>query len=291
MNNGIIVKGIGGFYYVDTGDRIFECRARGKFRKEKVIPLVGDRVKITIQESSGQGVIEEIEQRETELIRPPVANINNAVIVFAIQKPEPSISLLNRFLILAETQEIDITICFNKIDLLQDQELSDLMGIYEKIGYSVIGTSTKQGIGLKDLSQKLMDKITVFAGPSGVGKSSLLNAIQPNLRLQTGEVSSKIERGKHTTRHVELLQLDFGGWVLDTPGFSSLSLDFIGEDELQYFFKEFNEFVGMCKFNACRHLSEPDCAIKKAVEENQICQSRYESYMQLLEEILQTRRY
>jgi ribosome biogenesis GTPase len=155
----------------------------------------------------------------------------------------------------------------------------------------VIGTSTNQGIGLKDLCEKLMDKITVFAGPSGVGKSSLLNAIQPNLRLQTGEVSSKIDRGKHTTRHVELLQLDFGGWVLDTPGFSSLSLDFINEDELQYFFKEFNRFIGSCRFNGCRHLSEPDCAIKNALEEKQIYQSRYESYTQLLEEISQSRRY
>lgn len=291
MNSGIIVKGIGGFYYVDTGDKIFECRARGKFRKEKVTPLVGDRVNITIQGAKGQGVIEEIEERETELIRPPVANVNHAVIVFAAQKPEPNISLLNRFLILAETQEIDITICINKVDLIQNQELSTLVDVYENIGYQVIGTSTKQSIGLRDLSEKLRDKITVFAGPSGVGKSSLLNAIQPNLRLQTGEVSSKIDRGKHTTRHVELLQLDFGGWVLDTPGFSSLSLDFINEDELQFFFKEFNRFVGACRFNGCRHLSEPDCAIKTALEEKQIYQSRYESYTQLLDEILQTRRY
>ena len=291
MNSGIIVKGIGGFYYVDTGEKVIECRARGKFRKENVIPMVGDCVKITVQGSPEQGVIEEIEERKTELLRPPVANVNHAVIVFAVHSPEPNISLLNRFLVLAETQEIDITICFNKIDLIQDQELSDLIGLYEDIGYSVIGTSMKQGIGVKELSQKLKDRITVFAGPSGVGKSSLLNAIQPNLRLQTGELSAKIERGKHTTRHVELLQLDFGGWVLDTPGFSSLSLGFIDEDQLHYFFKEFNRYIGMCKFNGCRHLSEPSCAIKTAVDEKEICKSRYESYMELFDEILQTRRF
>lgn len=291
MNDGIIVKGIGGFYYVNTGDKIYECKARGKFRKEKITPLVGDRVKITVHGPSGQGVIEEILDRKTELIRPPVANVDHAVVVFAVHQPEPNLSLLNRFLVLAESQEIDITICLNKTDLAWDENLCSLTDIYRRIGYEVIMTSTKQNIGIEDLKGRLKNKITVFAGPSGVGKSSLLNSIQPNLKLQTGEVSQKIERGKHTTRHVELLALDFGGWVLDTPGFSSLHLDFIEADGLQYLFREFNDFIGACKFNGCRHLSEPDCAIKKALENHQICPSRYESYTQLYEEIMQSRRY
>ncbi|KXG75990.1 putative ribosome biogenesis GTPase RsgA [Thermotalea metallivorans] len=291
MIDGTIVKGIGGFYYVNTGDKIYECKARGKFRKEKITPLVGDCVKITVDGLSGQGVIEEILDRKTELIRPPVANVDHAVVVFAVHQPEPNLSLLNRFLILAESQEIDITICLNKMDLAQHEDLCSLTDIYRRIGYEVIMTSTKQNIGIEDLKGRLENRITVFAGPSGVGKSSLLNSIQPNLKLQTGEVSQKIERGKHTTRHVELLALDFGGWVLDTPGFSSLHLDFIEADGLQYLFREFHDFIGTCKFNGCKHLSEPGCAIKKALENHQIYPSRYESYTQLYEEIMQSRRY
>lgn len=291
MIKGIIVKGIGGFYYVQTENEVIECRARGKFRKEKVIPLVGDRVQITVNKASNQGVIEEIENRDTQLIRPPVANVDQAIIVFAIQQPDPNLSLLDRFLALSENQRINTIICFNKIDLCQNDELNRLKAIYTSIGYDVIPTSTRTGVGIRELRDQLKNKISVFAGPSGVGKSSLLNGIQPNLSLKTGEISQKIERGKHTTRHVELLELAFGGWVVDTPGFSSLSLEFIEESELQHDFREFHQLLGMCKFVGCMHLNEPGCEIKKRLTDNTISQHRYESYLQLLDEIKQARRY
>ncbi|MEW9124009.1 MAG: ribosome small subunit-dependent GTPase A [Thermotaleaceae bacterium] len=291
MIKGTIIKGIGGFYYVKAEDKIYECKARGKFRKEKVIPLVGDHVKISVHEGSMQGVIESILHRTTELIRPPVANVNQAVIVFAIQRPEPNLSLLDRFLVLAENEGLNIVICFNKVDLATEDIFNKLYNIYGNMGYEVIATSTKIGTGIEPLKSCLKDKTTVFAGPSGVGKSSLLNKIQPNLALQTGEISEKIERGKHTTRHVELLSLDFGGWVLDTPGFSSLQVDFIEKDQLQYLFKEFGSFIEECKFHPCSHIKEPDCGVKKALEENIIYSSRYDSYRKLLEEIEKARRY
>ncbi|MCT4621387.1 MAG: ribosome small subunit-dependent GTPase A [Marinisporobacter sp.] len=290
MISGIITKGIGGFYYVKAKDEIYECRARGKFRKEKVTPLVGDRVKISINQASKQGMVEEIIPRDMEFIRPPVANVNQAIIVFAVKRPDPHLMLLDRFLAMAENEEIDVVICFNKIDL-DEEYFIELKNMYRDTGYKVLGTSVKLGIGIDQFKEILKDKITVFAGPSGVGKSSLLNATQPNLSLKTGEISEKNKRGKHTTRHVELLELDFGGWVLDTPGFSSLNLDFIEENELQYLFREFTPFIGKCKFTGCKHVNEPKCAVKKALEENNISQSRYGSYMQLLKEINQKRRY
>lgn len=291
MIKGTIMKGIGGFYYVKTDEKIYECKARGRFRKEKITPLVGDHVHISVNAVSQQGVIEEILDRKTELIRPPVANVDQAVIVFAIQQPDPKLSLLDRFLVLAENEDLNVLICFNKVDLGAQSELKRLKDIYEQIGYPVIATSTKAKIGVDVLKERLKDQTTVFAGPSGVGKSSLLNSLQPNLALQTGEISQKIERGKHTTRHVELLPLDLGGWVLDTPGFSSLQIDFIEKEDLQYLFKEFNACLDDCKFQPCNHVNEPGCAVKRALEEGVIQQSRYDSYLQLLEEIEQARRY
>ncbi|SHK02065.1 ribosome biogenesis GTPase [Geosporobacter subterraneus DSM 17957] len=291
MIKGTIIKGIGGFYYVKTDEKIYECKARGRFRKEKISPLVGDHVHISVNAVSQQGVIEEILDRKTELIRPPVANVDQAVIVFAIQQPDPKLSLLDRFLVLAENEDLDALICFNKIDLGAQSELKRLKELYEQIGYPVIATSTKAQIGIDVLKARLKDQTTVFAGPSGVGKSSLLNSLQPNLALETGEISQKIERGKHTTRHVELLYLDLGGWVLDTPGFSSLQIDFIEKEDLQYLFKEFNACLHDCKFQPCNHVNEPGCAVKRALEEGVIQQSRYDSYLQLLEEIEQARRY
>ncbi|WP_202976413.1 ribosome small subunit-dependent GTPase A [Anaerophilus nitritogenes] len=288
MIDGRIIKGIGGFYYVQSGENIYECRARGKFRKEKIIPLVGDQVQIQVQENQ-KGVVEEILQRSNELIRPPVANIDQAMIVFAVKKPDPNITLLDRFLVMAENKEIDVVICFNKMDL-SEEECKNLKETYSKAGYKVIATSVKENKGIDDVIDILKNRVTVFAGPSGVGKSSLLNYIQPNLSLQTGEISQKNKRGKHTTRHVELLPLDFGGWVLDTPGFSSLELDFLEED-LPFLFKEFQFLLGKCRFNGCKHLNEPDCAVKDAVESGKISLSRYKSYTQLLQEMGQKRRY
>ncbi|WZL74791.1 ribosome small subunit-dependent GTPase A [Clostridiaceae bacterium 35-E11] len=291
MIKGIITKGIGGFYYIEANGIIYECRARGRLRKEKIIPLVGDKVMATIDCKSAKGVIEEILERDTELIRPPVANVDQVVIVFAIQQPDPNLGLLDRFLVMAESEMLDITICFNKIDLDNYNRVQELKNIYMHANYHVITTSTKHNIGIDAFKEILKDKVTVFAGPSGVGKSSLLNTTQPNLALKTGEISQKNERGKHTTRHVELLELDFGGWVVDTPGFSSLDIDYIEVEELQYLFREFLPFIGDCKFKGCQHVNEPNCAIKERVFENKICQSRYDSYLQLLQKINQKRRY
>ncbi|HHY90140.1 MAG TPA: ribosome small subunit-dependent GTPase A [Clostridiales bacterium] len=285
MIDGIIQKGIGGFYYVQTADEVYECKARGKFRKDKITPLVGDKVKISIDPASNLGLIEEILPRETELIRPPVANVNQAVIVFAIKQPEPNLFLLDKMLAVIEKEGLDIIICINKIDLDEEHEAAQIKSIYELAGYPVIYTSTKIPIGLEELKHRLEGKITVFAGPSGVGKSSLLNAIQPGLRLQTGKVSEKTKRGRHTTRHVELLKLDIGGWILDTPGFSALELECIEEEEVSYLFKEFSPFIEGCKFNSCKHIHEPDCAIKKCVMEGKIHPHRYESYIQFMEEV------
>lgn len=291
MLEGIIIKGIGGFYYVKVGDRIYECRARGLFRKNKIIPLVGDRVLIKINKEDNTGYVEEIYDRTTELIRPPVANVNQAVIVFAVKKPDPNLWLLDRFLLLASYQGLDAIICINKSDLDVDGEIDNIYDIYKKAGYQIIKTSCTNRIGIDELKRQLKDKITVFAGPSGVGKSTLLNNIQSNLKLQTGEISQKTSRGKHTTRHVELIELDSGGWVVDTPGFSTLDIDFIKEDELIKYFIEVYDRSSLCRFSGCSHNKEPGCEVKKAVEDREISQSRYDNYLSMLQEVKDIRRY
>ncbi|RKD34368.1 ribosome small subunit-dependent GTPase A [Thermohalobacter berrensis] len=291
MEEGIIIKGIGGFYYVKVDDKIYECRARGVFRKKKITPLVGDKVKIRINEEDNSGYIEEIQKRKTELIRPPVANVNHAVIVFAVKKPDPNLWLLDRFLLLAESQDLDITICFNKIDLVDEKDTQEFINIYKKAGYRILTTSCKTGKGIDRLREILKDKITVFAGPSGVGKSTLLNNVQPNLQLKTGEVSQKTKRGRHTTRCAELLELNIGGWVVDTPGFSSLKIDYIEDDELGLYFREINDYSVDCKFTGCRHYKEPGCAVKEAVENEAISKLRYENYLKFLDELKKNRRY
>lgn len=285
MPQGLIVKGVGGFYYVKTGDRVVECRARGKFRSEKVTPLVGDIV--DIMEHSGSGVIDKIVPRKTELIRPPVANVDQAIIVFAATKPEPNFELLDKFLLLAEKNELEIIICVNKIDLMDIPSIDNMFSFFRDSGFDVIYTCTKTGYGIPELRKKLMNRITVFAGPSGVGKSSLLNSIQPSFSVKTGEISKKIERGKQTTRHTELLELDGGGYVVDTPGFSSLEIDFINKENISYFFPEFKEYMGLCRFSGCAHVSEPGCAIKNAVQKSLINSKRYESYLRIYNEIIE----
>ena len=288
MLNGRIMKGIGGFYYVDTEQGLYECRARGIFRKNKQTPLVGDRVKISVVEEEKKiGVVEEIDKRETELIRPPISNIEKALIVFAVKNPTPHLSLLDRFIVLAERENLEIVIILTKVDLDEDNTTEKIKEIYELSGYKVIPVSSKSKDKIKE---ELNNSVVVFAGPSGVGKSSLLNEIDPNFKLQTGEVSDKIKRGKHTTRHAELLKLECGGIVADTPGFSSLTLDDIAENELKEYFIEFDE-VDTCKFgNKCIHENEPGCGVKEAVEAGEISKIRYDSYIQLLNEIRQGKR-
>ncbi len=292
MIEGIITKGIGGFYYIDTNQGIYECRARGIFRKNKITPLVGDNVKISIvDEENKKGVLEKIKERETELVRPPISNVNKAIIVFAIKNPNPNLSLLDRFIVLAERECLDIVIVLTKADLATDEELENLKRIYEMSGYKVIPVSNNENLNIDKVKEELKGNIVVFAGPSGVGKSTLLNHIDSKFQLQTGEVSDKIKRGKHTTRHAELLKLECGGMVADTPGFSSLTLDDIEETELKEYFIEFGEFSDECKFGGrCMHENEPSCGIKEAVKDNKISKERYESYLQLLNEKRQGKR-
>ena len=287
MINGKIIKGIGGFYYVDTEKGLYECRARGIFRKNKITPLVVDRVSISVvDEENKKGVVEEIEKRDTELVRPPIANVDKALIVFAIKNPAPNLSLLDRFIVLAEKENLEIVIVFTKVDLDADGELlEELKSIYEVSGYKVIPVSNKLKLNIDKIKEELKENTVVFAGPSGVGKSSLLNEVDKNFELKTGEVSDKIKRGKHTTRHAELLKLECGGMVADTPGFSSLTLDDIDESELKEYFIEFDKHDD-CRFGSrCIHENEPSCAVKEAVENGEISKKRYESYIQLLNEI------
>lgn len=291
MLEGIITKGIGGFYYVRVGDTTYECRARGLFRKEKIKPQVGDRVLIRANEQDHTGYVEKVFDRTTELIRPAVSNVNQAIIVFAIKQPDPNLWLLDRFLLLASSQDLEVVICINKIDIASQEEIDEIESIYKLAGYKIITTSTIENIGIEDLKETLKDKITVFAGPSGVGKSTLLNEVQPNLKLETGIISKKTHRGKHTTRHTELIELEIGGFVLDTPGFSSLELDFLTEETLEEHFPDIHEVGHLCRFNGCRHLKEPGCKVKESVESGHISESRYTNYVMFLNEKIDSRRY
>ncbi|MBW4828634.1 MAG: ribosome small subunit-dependent GTPase A [Clostridiaceae bacterium] len=293
MVEGIIIKGIGGFYYVKTDTGIYECRARGVFRENKITPLIGDRVKIRENNLDMTGYVEEIMERKTELIRPPVANVTQAVIVMGVKSPSLNLWLLDRFLVLAEEQKLNVVILINKIDLDNNSIAKNIYKTYSSMGYKVILSSCTLNKGVDILKEVLKDEVTVFAGPSGVGKSSVLNKVQPNLKLKTGEISEKTKRGKHTTRHVELIELDVGGYVLDTPGFSSLKLDFIEtENELQHYFKDIRKYSDHCKFNSCLHVKEPDCEVKKQLELGNISEERYNNYLNFLDEVKRnTRRY
>ncbi len=291
MVEGIIIKGIGGFYYVKVNNSVLECRARGIFRKKNIKPLVGDKVKVEIIDEKKTGYIYEICSRKNELFRPPVSNVDHVVIVFSISNPNPNLWLIDRFLLLAEYQNIEITICINKIDLYKDKKSEQISNIYRKIGYRVIKTSCIQKKGIEDLKAVLKGKISVIAGPSGVGKSSLLNCIQANLKLKTGEISKKTNRGKHTTRSTELLELNNGGWVVDTPGFSSLNIDFITNDELDKYFIDIKKYKEQCKFANCKHINEPKCGVKEACKKGNIDENRYNNYVNFFNEIIQKRRY
>ncbi|WP_031516190.1 ribosome small subunit-dependent GTPase A [Desulfofalx alkaliphila] len=287
MIEGIVVKAYSGYYYVQDGDAQWICRLRGKFRYDKQKVLVGDRVRLKPAEKN-TGVVYEVLNRRNELLRPPVANVDQGVITFAVAHPEPNLSLLDRFLVLAESSGVKPVICLNKADLLGEQE-PEWLDLYRRIGYGVFYTSTKYNTGLDELRAELRGKISVFAGPSGVGKSSLLNSIKPGLKLKTGEISEKLKRGRHTTRHVELLPIN-GGLVVDTPGFSNLNLPEIPAAELMHYFPELAKFQGKCRFTSCTHNMEPQCAIKKAVDLGEIDAGRYNNYLQFLNELTERER-
>lgn len=282
---GTIVKGIAGFYYVKVEDTIYECKAKGKFRNINLIPYVGDQVEINVLDEQNHGNIISILPRKNYLIRPPVSNIDQAVIVFAVKNPKPNLQLIDRFLVLAEEQELNIVLCINKIDLEHEEVYQSLKAIYEKSEYKVLLTSTVLNSGIKDLKKELAGKTTVFAGPSGVGKSSILNALNLSLKLKVGKISEKNKRGKHTTRHVELLSLKKEGFVLDTPGFSSLSLSHMDPLKLQYYYREFLPYNNLCKFVQCSHIHEPQCRIQEMVEKGNIDSGRYERYKILFDEL------
>lgn len=291
MLEGIVIKAYSSFYYVEIGEEVWECRLRGKFRLSGKDVLAGDRVKIKPGDAC-KGVIEEILPRTTELVRPPVANVDQSVLVFACADPDPQFELLNRMLVQAEVIGLNSIICFNKADLVSAEKLEELRAEYNKAGYRVIVTCTKTGLGLEELRQALHGHITVFAGPSGVGKSSLLNAVHPGFQLKTGKVSDKIGRGRHTTRFAELLKIDADALVVDSPGFSTLYIPDMEPVHLAEYFPEFEPFLNKCKFNGCLHHTEPGCAVKKGLDEDNISRERYVYYLSFLQELLgRERRY
>jgi len=277
---GRIIKGIGGFYYVKAADNsVYECKARGIFRKESIKPAIGDFVDISIE--NGKGSIEKIYERSSYLIRPTVANIDVLVIVVASAEPDPNILLIDKLLVTSEEAGIAPVILINKTDVKSGEELSE---IYKKAGYPVILTSAKKEDVKEAILPYIKDKTSAFAGLSGVGKSTILNLITER-DLETGEISDKIKRGKHTTRHVELLELPEGGFVLDTPGFSSYEVNTIKAAELYRYFPEMREFEDACRFSGCCHINEPDCIVKEKVASGEIAKSRYESYVELFSQL------
>ncbi|MCI2253157.1 ribosome small subunit-dependent GTPase A [Domibacillus sp. PGB-M46] len=284
MPEGKIIKALSGFYYVLDGESIIQCRGRGVFRKRNITPLVGDYVEYEA-ENEKEGYVLTVKERKNDLVRPPVANIDQAVLVFSVMEPAFSTVLLDRFLVLIESKNIEPVICLTKMDLAEDRKTLDkYVADYRRIGYTVVETSSETMDGLHLLEGHLTEKTSVFAGQSGVGKSSLLNAIRPDLALKTDEISSSLGRGKHTTRHVELIPAA-GGLVADTPGFSSLDFEGIELDELSACFPEMEDRSSDCKFRGCLHLNEPKCAVKEAVAEGEIPNYRYEHYLQFIEEI------
>lgn len=287
-----IIKSHRGIYYVEQNEEIILCKARGLFRKDDIKPIVGDYVDIIVN-SDGTGYVEKVYERRNKLLRPPLANIDQVVVVMSIVSPNINMNLLDKYLLMLEKSNVNIKILFNKLDLVDEKQLHSVVNIYKKAGYDIFLNSNVIGIhDTSEIRNIFKNKISALAGPSGVGKSTTLNNIFKDFEFDTGEISTKTQRGKHTTRHIEMSKIDENSYVVDTPGFSSLSLDFIDERvDIKNNFREFSKYSHMCKFNNCFHINEPKCAIKEAVENNQISETRYENYKTILLEYDNQRRY
>ncbi len=281
---GIIVKALSGFYYVSSENEIYECKARGNFRKNGVSPLVGDSVDFE-KMSEKTGVVDKVLPRKNRLVRPPVANIDKLFIVSSYTSPQPNTYLIDKMTVIAEYNGIEPIIVFNKCDM---GDFENFRKIYEKAGFKTYVVSAEDGVGIQELQNEMKDCISAFTGNSGVGKSSILNRIFGDRKIATGEVSDKLGRGRHTTRHTELYELQNGGFVADTPGFSSLELDYKDfelKEKLQECFSDFSEFLYECRFSSCTHTKENGCAVIDAVKSGKIQKTRHESYVQLFEEM------
>lgn len=290
---GKIIKGIAGFYYVYVpGHGTYECKAKGAFRKKGIKPLVGDMVELAvIDENEKTGNVEEILPRSNELIRPAVSNIDMALIIFAMAKPDPNFNLLDRFLVMMEFQNLPVTICFNKVDMVSEKEVEEARNLYETAGYSILFVSAKEELGIDELRKTIAGKTVAVAGPSGVGKSSLVNRLQSETVMETGAISEKLKRGKHTTRHSEILPVSDDTYIVDTPGFSSLDVPGMEKEDLWRYYPEFSEYEPGCKFIGCSHINEPTCGVKTAVEDGLIHPVRYENYKLLYEELKNIKKY
>lgn len=288
--DGIIRKGIAGFYYVEAGETIYECKARGIFRKDNILPYVGDLVRIELLPESEKGVISEIYPRKNVFVRPPIANVDCFIVVCSATTPKPNKLILDQFFVMAEENRTEAVLCINKMDTVKGQEADELISLYSSV-YPTCCVSARAGIGMDELKKHLQGKTCALAGPSGVGKSSLLNCLKGSEAMETDEISGKTSRGKHTTRHAELFDMEYGGNIFDTPGFTSFDVMDTEQEDLAFLFPDMAVYLGQCRYDNCKHLKEPGCAVTEAVQKGKICKSRYESYTAMMKTIQEKRRF
>lgn len=288
---GLITKGIGGFYYVKTDDGLIEAKGRGAFKNEGIKLAVGDEVELSmIDEEASKGVIESIYPRRNEFIRPPIVNVDMFIIVLTPTNPKPNFALIDKFLIMSELHNVEAIVCINKCDLADDERLAEIASVYSDV-YTIIKTSTVTGQGLDELKKIISGKTAALCGPSGVGKSTLLNNLIPHANMETGAISQKTKRGKHTTRHAEIFDIEGGGMLFDTPGFTSFEILEAEEENLASFYPDIEAHAKDCRYDNCRHLKEPGCSVREAVSAGKIHKLRYDSYVKNIEEIRAKKKY